>query len=134
MHDVKRDEQMRRWVNAGPEDCTPVHENVVMWGIWFDVNGDEYKPPAAMFGTEEDANEYAKSRNHNEWAVSPCVVSLKTRDDFRIPPPEHPNVCEHGDHEAPPGQRFCSEGCRKCDSADQTGNDCAGLCGATPES
>ena len=25
------------------------------------------------------------------------------------------NVCEHGDHAAPPGKRFCSEACEHCE-------------------
>jgi hypothetical protein len=87
MHDVTRDDQMRQWVNAGPADCTPEHTDVVMWGVWFDVNGDEYKPPDAMFGLEEEARLFAEQSGEREYAVSPCVVSLKTRDDFRIPPP-----------------------------------------------
>jgi hypothetical protein len=39
------------------------------------------------------------------------------------------NVCEHGDHAAPPGQRFCSPDCQACESADHGADEeCAGLC------
>jgi hypothetical protein len=85
MYDAKRDEQMLQWVGAGPEAETPEHADVVMWGVWFDVNGDEYKPPTAMFGDEDDANNYAEKSGEKEWCVSPCVVSLKTRDNYAIP-------------------------------------------------
>ncbi len=41
------------------------------------------------------------------------------------------NCCEHGDHAAPPGQRFCSPACEECEHA--TGGigtlaTCAGIC------
>lgn len=86
MHDVKRDEQMREWIAEGPSDCTPVHEDVVMWGVLFDVNGDEYRPPHAMFGDEGDAHAFAAQSGERECAVAPVhVSSMKTRDDFRIP-------------------------------------------------
>lgn len=88
MFNVKRDAQMRKWINEGPEDATPAFEDVVMWGVWFDVNGDEYKPPVAMFATEEEAKDFAEVSGEKEYAVSPCIVDLKTRDDFRIPAPE----------------------------------------------
>lgn len=26
------------------------------------------------------------------------------------------NVCEHGDHPAPPGRRFCSQACQDCEA------------------
>lgn len=89
MHDMKRDEQMRRWIAEGPEDSTPEHQDVVMWGVWFNVNDDEYRPPIAMFATQGMADEYAERSGEKEWAVSPCHVgSIKTRDDYRIPEPE----------------------------------------------
>lgn len=40
------------------------------------------------------------------------------------------NCCEHGDHPAPPGKRFCSYACQTCEG--HTGpfsGECAGLCG-----
>lgn len=40
------------------------------------------------------------------------------------------NVCEHGDHYAPEGQRFCSQACQDCEADDYSGElDCSGLCG-----
>lgn len=39
------------------------------------------------------------------------------------------NVCEHGDHPAPTGKRFCSPDCESCEVADcDPGEECAGLC------
>ena len=89
MHDVKRDEQLRKWINAGPEDATPVHEDEIMWGVWFNVNGDEHKPPVALFRTEAEAIAFTVLMHAREWAISPCIVDLKTRDDCFIPAPEN---------------------------------------------
>jgi len=39
------------------------------------------------------------------------------------------NVCEHGDHPAPDGKRFCSQACADCELADcDAETNCAGLC------
>ena len=40
------------------------------------------------------------------------------------------NVCEHGDHPAPFGQRFCSPACAKCEHTehDASARECAGIC------
>lgn len=39
------------------------------------------------------------------------------------------NVCEHGDHPAPPGKRFCSRACAECERADcDDSEECAGIC------
>lgn len=46
------------------------------------------------------------------------------------------NSCEHGgDHEAPPGARYCSDACSACDDADFDGGKagCAGICGLKVE-
>jgi len=41
------------------------------------------------------------------------------------------NVCEHGDHPAPEGQRFCSKACQRCEAADAPEDEeCAGICDA----
>lgn len=42
------------------------------------------------------------------------------------------NTCEHGDHEAEQGKRFCSPECEACDLAPlPEGKDgCAGICDA----
>jgi hypothetical protein len=42
------------------------------------------------------------------------------------------NVCEHGDHPAPEGRRFCSRACQECEGMDVVSDDCAGVCHATP--
>ena len=36
------------------------------------------------------------------------------------------NVCEHGDHPAPAGHRFCSYDCQICDG--NSNNGCDGFC------
>lgn len=42
---------------------------------------------------------------------------------------EPPNVCEHGDHPAPEGQRFCSKACQECEGTDAPDDaECAGIC------
>jgi hypothetical protein len=35
------------------------------------------------------------------------------------------NVCEHGDHPAPPGRRFCSQACQDCEAG---GRPCSPEC------
>lgn len=43
------------------------------------------------------------------------------------------NTCEHGDHAAPEGRRFCSDACAACEHTDHDAEnvECAGLCGKT---
>lgn len=36
------------------------------------------------------------------------------------------NVCEHGDHPAPDGERFCSAACKQCEGESRCG--CDGIC------
>lgn len=38
------------------------------------------------------------------------------------------NTCEHGDHEAPAGQRFCSPACEECEHASRGEDGCDGIC------
>lgn len=38
------------------------------------------------------------------------------------------NYCEHGDHPAPDGQRFCSKECQRCDSTPSERDPCFGFC------
>ncbi len=42
------------------------------------------------------------------------------------------NVCEHGDHPAPEGKRFCSEACERCEHESAHGG-CDGICGLDQE-
>ena len=47
------------------------------------------------------------------------------------------NVCEHGDHPAPDGQRFCSPECQACEHDIDGGTDdgeCSGICLSRQES
>jgi hypothetical protein len=41
------------------------------------------------------------------------------------------NVCEHGDHPAPPGRRYCSDACQECDYTEHYDpeTECANVCG-----
>lgn len=39
------------------------------------------------------------------------------------------NVCEHGDHPAPDGHRFCSAACQQCESESLGDEGCDGICG-----
>lgn len=42
------------------------------------------------------------------------------------------NVCEHGDHPAPDGKRFCSPECERCEHAEHfPDGECANICGRT---
>lgn len=89
MHDVRRDEQLKKWINEGPEDSTSVYEGEVMWGVWLAVDSEECYPPSALFGSEEEeAKAFATLLSAREWDVSPCIVGLKTRNDSEIPEPE----------------------------------------------
>ncbi len=46
---------------------------------------------------------------------------------------ETENCCEHGDHKAPLGHRYCSKACADCDGTEQPDDDrCAGICGRSP--
>lgn len=65
----------------------------------------------------------------------------KGEGTFAIPPapqgePQRENTCEHGDHPAPAGKRFCSEACLRCEQYDapESAEGCVGICwGATPD-
>jgi hypothetical protein len=39
------------------------------------------------------------------------------------------NTCEHGDHEAPHGKRFCSDACMRCEGESEGDTGCDGICG-----
>jgi hypothetical protein len=41
------------------------------------------------------------------------------------------SVCEHGDHPAPEGKRFCSPECEECEHTDFDHDPCAGICYAS---
>lgn len=77
--------ELDHWCRAA---APPAREGVVMWGVWFKVDDDEYRPPTALFGREEEAKAFATLMHAREWDISPCIVDLKTRDDFEIPEPE----------------------------------------------
>ncbi len=54
------------------------------------------------------------------------VVAMTVRLDVEVPA----GVCEHGDHAAPAGRRFCSAACEECEQAecDHSLHGCADLC------
>lgn len=69
-----------------------------------------------------------------------AVIAAACSDTPPPPTPRRPNVgdanvCEHGDHPAPEGKRFCSRACAECERADfdDTTDCCAGLCGLDDE-
>lgn len=42
------------------------------------------------------------------------------------------NNCEHGDHAAPEGQRFCSTACQRCEHESNEETGCDNICGREP--
>jgi hypothetical protein len=59
-----------------------------------------------------------------EWVKEKVSERMRDAEDD-----ESENVCEHGDHRAPEGKRFCSEACARCELADAPdGAECAGIC------
>lgn len=38
------------------------------------------------------------------------------------------NTCEHGDHQAPKGKRFCSDACLRCEHESRGATGCDGIC------
>jgi hypothetical protein len=60
--------------------------------------------------------------------VDGATPTRATREQLGAPPQQH--VCEHGDHPAPPGQRFCSRQCAECELTDFDASkvECAGIC------
>lgn len=83
MDDVQRDDQMRNWTQAAPEDEQVQHVDEVMWGVWFML--DDLGPPEAMFGQEEAAIIFAAQANRPEWHVGPCVVDIRHRNNADVP-------------------------------------------------
>ena len=58
-------------------------------------------------------------------------MSVTERTESFTAEPPALNVCEHGDHPAPAGRRFCSDACAECDSTIVEDDDlsCANICG-----
>lgn len=83
MNDVKRDEQLREWINAGPESEIEAHADGIMWGVFFNLNDNG--PPHALFSSEDAAKGYAAMCDRQEWDISPCIVGLKTRNNYDVP-------------------------------------------------
>ena len=62
-------------------------------------------------------------------ARAAMAQALSTEHLKSICPDGGENVCEHGDHPAPDGKRFCSDECRRCEHEsedEETG--CDGIC------
>jgi hypothetical protein len=84
----EHDDVLRRWIKAGPPEETPLHENLLMWGVWVSgIGDDEYHPPEAVFRSKEKAEAFAELFDVREWDVWPCVVSVQNRDNFEVPKP-----------------------------------------------
>jgi len=86
MTPAERDAQVRTWIEASPDDEALIYNNVVMWGVCFNLN-DETDPPVALFGTKEEANAYATLCDKAEWHVGPYVMALVGRNSIDIPEP-----------------------------------------------
>jgi hypothetical protein len=77
---------LRRWIKAGPENETPVHEDLIMWGVWVaGIGDDEYHPPEAVFRSKVKAEAFAVMFDVREYDVAPCLLTLMTRDNFEVP-------------------------------------------------
>lgn len=60
-----------------------------------------------------------------------CVLRIASRQSPEKQQYLLAGVCEHGDHPAPEGERFCSNACRECEHAEPLdGFTCAGICGS----
>jgi hypothetical protein len=83
---VTYEETLRQWIKKGPLAETPVHEELVMWGVWVrGIGDDEYHPPEAVFRSREKAEAFATLFDVHEYDVSPCVATIQNRDNFEIP-------------------------------------------------
>lgn len=75
-----------KWIKEGPPESTPVHEDMLMWGVWVcGIGDDEYHAPEAVFRSEEKAMAFATLFDVREYDVSPCLATIQNRDDFEIP-------------------------------------------------
>jgi hypothetical protein len=88
MDDVKRDEQLSRWVRAAPEHERQEWAGVLMWGVWLSPDNEDCPSPDALFGTRPAAEEWVKSVNPRECDISPCVVWVISRNSFDVPSEE----------------------------------------------
>lgn len=113
------------------------------WGV-LNIEGYEHKPES-LWQDKDDAERRANVLNTNRypsWQVMPAALSWWMRNEVMpdglgqtADPTTWPNTCEHGDHSAPAGQRFCSAECERCESESDDPDDegCSGLCGLDDE-
>lgn len=97
----------------------------------------------ALDGALEDGEWLAERFSPEELARVLAEVSIlrqrhvdahATLPEKRQVPTVEENCCEHGDHPAPPGLRFCSGACARCELADHDGTmECAGICRRSSE-
>lgn len=80
------EQTLKRWIREGPDGETPVHDDLLMWGVWVaGIGDDEYHPPEAVFRSKDKAEAFARLFDVHEYDVAPCVLTITTRDNFEVP-------------------------------------------------
>lgn len=115
-----------------------------LWWAVLNVESPDFNPES-LWSEKNDAQSRADNLNtgrYQSWQVMPAAVAWWMRNEY-VPDvlvqtadvTTRPNVCEHGDHTAPAGQRFCSAACERCEheSMDPEDEGCSGLCGLDSE-
>lgn len=88
-----RSERIRAWLGSD-EGFSDQHEweGLIWWGYFWPLEGEEVRPPVALFPTEEEANAYGERMSRedpdgprHEWHVGPCNLTIQTRDNIDVP-------------------------------------------------
>jgi hypothetical protein len=61
------------------------------------------------------------------------VTCRECRRKYKLDAGEPGGVCEHGDHPAEDGKRFCSRECARCEHESDNEGGCDGICGKPGE-
>lgn len=99
----------------------------------YDLTPAKRRAAVAAGAIELDRNAAVAIWKENRAALAACITGenrlMATIDQ------QTENCCEHGDHPAPIGKRFCSPECQTCDAADTPTDDaeCAGICQGMPQ-
>lgn len=84
----ERDQRLLKWTREGAtnDGDTYVDEDLVWWGYWRVVGGEEADPPDVLFPTEKEALAFAEliGKAH-DWHVGPCVLRIESRDNSEAP-------------------------------------------------